>query len=153
MNKLVHELREARPSLRMVTPMSYYFVLIMAIFNIVLGFTLMYGIDKSRLSASLIIVNEFTSYTFWGIVFIALGLLKIYSLVTNNWWLSRKTLIFGVSIKAMWSVALIFRIFISPGSLFLTLCWLCIATLQMTCYIFFMPPNVSNYNQRRIDRE
>ena len=153
MNKLVHELREARPSLRMVTPQSFWFVAAMGVFNILLGLTLMFGIDKSRLSASLIIVNEFTSYAFWGVLFITLGVLKLYSLYSNNWWLSRKTLIFGVSIKAMWSVALIFRIFISPGTVFITLCWLCIAALQMICYIFFMPPNVSNYNQRRIDRE
>jgi len=146
------ELAKARPTLKQVSPMSHWFVTIMGVFNILLGFTLMFGIDKNRLSASLIIVNEFSSYTFWGIVFILIGIVKLYALFSNNWWLSRKSLILGVSIKAMWSVALIFRIFISPGTVFITLCWLCIAALQMCCYIFFMPPNIGSFNQRREDR-
>lgn len=152
MNKLLHEIREARPSLRIVSPLAHYVVLIMGIFNILLGLTLIYGIDKSRLSASLIIVNEFSSYTFWGVLFIILGIVKLYSLKKNDWKLARNTLIVGVAIKAMWSVALIFRIFISPGTVFITLCWLCIAALQMATYIFFMPPNIGEYKQRRDER-
>jgi hypothetical protein len=152
MNRLVHELREARPSLRLVSPLAHWIVLLLGIFNIFLGLTLMFGIDKQRLSASLIIVNEITSYTFWGVVFILLGILKLYSLKINNWRLSRNSLIIGVAIKAMWSVALIFRIFISPGTVFITLCWLIIAAMQMATYIFFMPPSTEGYKQRRKDR-
>lgn len=146
------QLAKARPTLRIVSPLSHYFVLIMAVFNILLGLTLIYGIDRNRLSASLIIVNNIFSYTFWGVVFITIGLIKLYALKTNNWGLSRKTLLLGVSVKAMWAVALIFRIFLTPGTVFITACWLCIAALQMACYIFFMPPNIGNFNQRREDR-
>lgn len=146
------ELAKARPTLKMVSPMSHWFVSIMGVFNILLGLTLMFGIDKNRLSASLIIVNEVFSYTFWGVVFITIGVVKLFALFTNNWKLSRQSLILGVSIKAMWAVALIFRIFISPGTVFITLLWLTVAALQMTCYIFFMPPNIGSFNQRREDR-
>ena len=146
------ELAKARPNLRTVSPLAYYIVLIMAVFNIALGFTLMFAIDRHRLSASLIIVNELLSYTFWGIVFIFIGILKVWALASNNWSLARKTLLIGVSIKAMWAIALIFRIFITPGTVFITLCWLCIAALQMSCYVFFMPPNTEAYKQRRKDR-
>jgi hypothetical protein len=147
-----HELAKARPTLRQVSPLSHYFVLIMAVFNIVLGLTLIYGIDKSRLSASLIIVNNIFSYHFWGVVFITIGIIKLFALKTNNWGLSRKSLLLGVSVKAAWAVALTFRIFISPGTVFITACWLCIAALQMACYIFFMPPNIGNFQQRRENR-
>jgi hypothetical protein len=153
MPNIEHQIKKARPTLRQVSPLSHWVVLIMGVFNIVLGLTLLFNIDKNRLSASLIIVNNILTYEFWGIVFISIGLIKLYALISNNWNLSRKTLILGVSVKAMWSVALIFRIFISPGTLFITSTWLCIAALQMACYIFFMPPNTSNYNQRRIDRK
>lgn len=146
------ELAKARPTLRMVSPQSHWFVFIMGVFNVALGLTLLFGLDKSRLSAPLIVVNEVFSYTFWAVVFITIGVVKLYALATNNWWLSRKTLLLGVSVKAMWAVALIFRIFISPGTVFLTLMWLTIAALQMVCYIFFMPPNIGSFNQRRKDR-
>lgn len=155
MNKLLQELREARPSLKQVSPHSYAVVLIMAIFNIVLGTSLFFAVDQnqSRLSAPLLIVNDLLPYTFWGVVFIAIGLLKLYSLKTNNWNLARRTLIIGVAIKGMWAVALILRVFLSPGSIFLALTWLCIAGLQMACYIFFMPPSTANYLQRKVDRD
>jgi hypothetical protein len=153
MTTTAHDIRKARPKLKQVSPLSYHIILVMAIFNIALGLTLIYGIDQNRLSASLIIVNNLLSYHFWGTVFIAVGILKLFALKTNNWNLSRKTLLLGVSIKAMWAVALIFRIFVSPGTVFITVTWLCIAALQMSCYIFFMPPAVSNTNQRRVDRE
>lgn len=146
------ELAKARPTLRQVSPLSHWFVAIMGVFNILLGLTLMFAIDEDRLSASLIIVNDLTSYTFWGFVFICIGVVKLFALKMNNWSLSRKTLILDVSVKAMWVVALVFRIFISPGTVFIILCWLCIAALQMACYIFFMPPNIGSFNQRREDR-
>lgn len=152
MSNLIHEIRDARPNLRTVSPLAHYIVFLLGIFNVLLGLTLMFGIDKSRLSASLIIVNEFASYTFWGVVFIALGILKLYSLKVNDWKLARRSLIIGVSIKAAWSVALIFRVFISPGTVFITLCWLIIAAMQMATFIFFMPPSTEGYKQRRKDR-
>lgn len=152
MNKLAAQLAQARPRLKQVSPLSYWVIMIMAIFNIALGFTLIYGIDRNRLSASLIIVNNILTYQFWGVVFILIGLLKLYAIKSNNWNLSRKSLLVGVSVKAMWAVALIFRIFISPGTVFITLLWLCVAALQMACYIFFMPPSINHYNQRRVDR-
>lgn len=152
MSNLAQQLREARPKLRVVSPLAFWIVFIMGVFNILLGLTLMYGIDRNRLSASLIIVNEFSSYTVWGVIFIVLGIVKLYSLKLNNWKLSRQTLIIGVAIKAMWSIALVFRIFISPGTVFITLCWLCIAAMQMATYIFFMPPNIGKYKQRRTER-
>lgn len=148
------ELAKARPTLRQVSPLSFAVITIMAIFNLLLGTLLMFAIDnnQSRLSAPLIIVNDLLTYQFWGAVFIVIGIVKLFALKTNNWKLSRQSLLLGVSIKAMWSIALIFRIFLSPGSIFLTLLWLTIAALQMACYVFFMPPNIGSFEQRKEDR-
>lgn len=153
MSNIKHELRVARPKLRMVSPLAHAIVLVMVLFNVVLGINLIFNIDQGRLSASLIIVNDVLTFKFWGVVFILIGLIKLYALVTNNWKVSRQSLLLGVSIKAMWAIALVVRIFISPGTLLMATLWLCIAALQMACYIFFMPPNIENYNQRRIDRK
>lgn len=155
MNKLVQELREARPTLKQVSPLSFAVLLVMAIFNLLLGLSLLFAVDQnqSRLSAPLLIVNDLMPYEFWCAVFIGIGILKLYALKVNDWKLARRTLIIGVSVKGMWAVALIFRVFLSPGSIFLTLTWLCIAALQMACYIFFMPPSSANYLQRKVDRD
>jgi len=147
-----HEIREARPKLRDVSPLAYWDVLVMGWFNIVLGATFIFGIDETRFAASLLIVNELFTFDFWGVIFILIGLLKLYSLRINNWKLSRSTLFLGVSVKAAWMIALTIRTFISPGTLFLNILWITIALLQIGAYIWFMPPSTASYNQRKKDR-
>lgn len=119
--------------------MAHWTILVMAAFNILLGASLFLLIDAGRVSAPLIIVNSLFTYKFWGVVFIAIGLLKMYALYSNKWELARASLMIGVSVKAMWAVALIVRVLVSPGTLFLTLLWVTIALLQMGAYIWFLP--------------
>lgn len=139
-SKLDKELQHARPRLRSVSPLSWWTVLIMALFNLVLGSSLFFGVDQGRFTASLLIVNEFLTYDFWGVVFFSLGLVKLYSLFTNNWKLARSSLFIGVSVKAAWMVALTIRTIVSPGTVFLNVLWITIALLQMGAYIWFLPP-------------
>lgn len=140
MTNIEKQIQKARPSLKLVSPLSYLIVATMAVFNIILGLSFLLLIDQSRFSAPLLIVNEIFTFNFWGVVFIAIGMLKLYSLVHNDWNLARKSLILGVSVKAAWTVALIIRMLVSPGTFFLTLCWVTIGIIQMSCYIFFLPP-------------
>lgn len=138
------ELQKARPSLRTVTPLAHAVLQIYAYFNILLGISLFFAIDQSKITASLLIVNNVFSYKFWGVIFIAIGILKLYSLYTNNWNLSRKSLLVGVSIKAAWAVALIFRAFSSPGTWLVAIMWLTLALIQISTFIFFLPPAISS---------
>lgn len=140
MSNIEKELRKARPSLRSYSPLAYWDVLIMGIFNLLLGSSFLLALDQNRVSAPLLIVNDLLSYRFWGLIFISLGIIKLWSLKTNSWELARKTLFTGVSIKAAWMVALIVRAFVSPGTIFLALLWVTIALLQIGAYIWFMPP-------------
>ena len=145
------QLHIARPNLRTVSPMAYWTVLVMAFFNFVLGASLYLLFDAPRLSAPLIIVNDILTYKFWGIVFVAIGIMKIYSLLTNRWELARTSLIVGVAVKAAWSVALIVRVLVSPGTFFLTLLWVTVALLQMGAYIWFLPHGfVGNGKKERV---
>lgn len=141
MTHIEKQLQIARPSLRVVSPMSWWVVLVMAAFNVVLGLSLFLGVDENRLSASLLIVNDFLTFKFWGVVFIVLGLLKFWSLFRNNWKLARQTLFMGVSVKAAWMVALTIRSLVSPGTIFVNLLWVTVALIQMGCYVWFMPPS------------
>lgn len=135
------KIRAARPSLRMARPLPYWIVTIFAAFNIVLGISLFIAFDAGRITTSLLIVNEVFTFRLWGIIFIALGVLKLFALKTNNWGLARHSLLTGVVIKAAWAIALTIRSFVSPGTLLLNSMWVALALIQMATFIFFMPPD------------
>lgn len=149
-DKLKKQLREARPTLRTVSPLSHWIVVILGFFNLIIGAILYFAVDQKRLSAPLLIVNDILTFKFWGVLFFTLGVLKLYSLWVNDWSLSRKTLLFGVSIKAAWAVALTIRSVITPGTLTLNLLWVTIAALQMATYIWFMPPQTTLAQDKRL---
>jgi len=153
MDTIEKAIKQARPNLKTVTPLAHAILNIYAIFNIALGISFILAIDSSRITAPLLIVNEVFTYDFWGFVFIAIGILKLYSIKTNNWNLSRKSLLVGVAIKAAWAIALIVRSLTSPGTWLVTIMWLALALVQIVTFIFFMPPAVESYKQRREDRE
>lgn len=137
---LKKRIRQARPKLKEVAPHSFWFLLLMAGFNITFGVSLALAIDKERITSSLLIVNDYLTYEFWGIIFIVLGLTKIAAVVFNQWRLARVTLMAGVTIKAAWMVALAIRFLVSPGTILVAALWGTIALAQMLCYIFFLPP-------------
>lgn len=152
MTELQKQIQKARPRLKVVSPLSHWIMLVMATFNVVFGLSLFVAFDAGRVSAPLIIVNNLLTYQFWGVVFMLIGALKFYSLYTNNWNLARRTLIFGVSIKAAWAIALTVRAFVSPGTLLVNFMWVALALIQMGTFVWFMPPAMASYNQRREDR-
>lgn len=145
-------IQKARPRLKVVTPLAYWVTAIYAFFNLLLGLSFLIAIDQSRITAPLIIVNDILNYRFWGVIFIGIGLIKLFALHTNNWDLSRRSLIIGVSIKAAWALALVIRSFTSPGTWLITIIWFALVAIQIVTYIFFMPPAVAAYKQRRVDR-
>lgn len=152
MSTLKKKLQQARPCLKTVTPLAYWITIVFAYFNFFLGISLFFAVDQSKVSAPLIIVNDIFTYKFWGTVFILVGLLKLYALRANNWELSRHSLLIGVSIKAAWALALVIRALSSPGTWLMAIMWIALAMIQITTYIFFMPPSTAAYKQRRGDR-
>ena len=145
--ELQKQLHKARPSLRSVSPLAFWIVVIYSVFNFALGISLLFAIDQSKITAPLLIVNDFFTYRFWGVVFILVGVLKLFALKTNNWSLSRKSLLVGVGIKAAWAFALIFRSLTSPGTWLVTIIWFALVAIQITTFIFFMPRSVAGEKQ------
>lgn len=142
--KLKKEIQSARPSLRLASPLAHWVMVVMGVFNVLLGISLITGFDSHRFTASLLIVNDTFTSEFWGVIFMLLGFVKLYSLKVNNWNLARNTLLTGVSLKAAWAVALTVRTFISPGTMFVNLIWVALAAIQMGTYVFFMPPAITS---------
>lgn len=152
-SQLHKELQKARPKLRQVTPLAHAVLLVYAFFNIFLGISLFVTIDQSRITAPLLIVNNVFNYKFWGVMFVVLGLTKLFALKTNNWDLSRKSLLFGVAIKAAWALALVVRSTANAGTWLITLMWLALAAIQIVTFIFFMPPAIQTPKQLDGDNE
>lgn len=86
-----------------------------------------------------IAVANILSYQMWGIVFTGLGCVAVYALLRNEWKLSRKLLLIGLAAKAVWAIALIYRCFIEPQTIVITVVWLFFAYIQAVAYIFFTP--------------
>jgi len=150
--KLKQELKEARPKLRLVSPMSYWFVGLMGIFNLVLGALLLgisNGIDINEPPFK--IITAIIPLSIWGLIFIGLGLLKLAALKANSWKWARLTLLMGVTLKSGWAVALIARSMYQPDNAFLTMFWVTIAIVQVLCYIFFLPPHLYSGKKIKID--
>lgn len=148
MSIIEKQIREARPKLKVASPLSHWIILITGWFNILLGLSMIFAVDSARFTAQLFLVNDYIKFWMWGFVFIAIGLMKLLSLKANNWGLARKSLVVGVSVKATWMVALTIRTFVAPGTAFLNLTWVALALIQMGCYIWFMPPNIQTNKQK-----
>lgn len=153
MSELQKQIQEARPNLKVVSPISHWIVLVMGWFNIVLGLSMIFAVDSERFVASLFLVNDYMPFWLWGWIFVTVGAVKLYALHSNNWELSRRSLMLGVSIKAAWMVALTIRTFVLPGTAFLNLTWIALALIQMGAYIWFMPPNIQTNKQEKKQKD
>lgn len=142
MKDISKEIRHARPKLRVVSPLAYWIVMILGVFNLILGAAFFFAVDATKITTSLIIVNDILTFRFWGIMFFALGVFKLFALFTNKWNFARSSLLIGVTLKAAWAIALTIRTIVSPGTVFLSVIWLALALIQTVTYIFFMPPNI-----------
>lgn len=139
-DKLRQQLREARPSLRAVSPVSFWFIMLMGLFNMFIGAAFIFALDPDTDDVTFRAITQFIPFGVWGILFFVLGVLKLWSLKTNNWWLSRHTLLLGVVMKSSWAVALTIRTFIHPDNAFLNATWVALTITQIVCYIYFLPP-------------
>lgn len=86
-----------------------------------------------------IAVANLLSYREWGIIYAMLGFIGVFSLLTNNWKLTRNIQLAGLAVKSIWLVALIIRTISAPPSLLITMIWLFFAFVQSMVYIFFTP--------------
>ena len=139
-SKLKREIREARPNLKDVSPMSYWFIMLMGVFNLFIGMAFIIAL-KDVDDPVFNVITQVIPFWLWGVIFFALGIAELYSLKVNSWKLARKTLLTGVTLKSGWAVALTLKTLIAaPDNAFLTACWVAIAVTQVICYVHFLPP-------------
>lgn len=138
--KLIQEIRAARPHLKNVSPVSYWFIMLMGAFNLFIGLAFLFAINPNTDDPAFRAVTSVIPFGTWSILFIIVGLIKLWAIAVNNWRASRWSLLMGVAIKSGWAVALIVRTFYQADNAFLAATWLALAIAQMTIYIYFLPP-------------
>ena len=144
-DKLVDQIRAARPSLRLVSPISYWFVILMGVFNVLLGIAFITSLSELTNDLALRAVSKIIPFDMWGFLFILLGVAKLYSIITNSWSIARYSLLAGVLLKSVWAVALVIRSFYEEDCLLTTYMWISMAITLIICYIYFLPPTEPRY--------
>jgi len=140
MSDISRKIKEARPRLRTVAPLSSALTIGYSIFNIVLGTGLL---SQQARTVEFFIVNEFMSYQAWGSFFIVLGVVMGSALLVNSWRFTRWSLIIGIFLKIWWLLALFVRdVFQDGNNSILLIMWAFVTFVQIVLFVNFLPKDI-----------
>ena len=123
------------PKLIHVSRPTAWQVLIFAIFNVVLGISMLTSKAKTL---ELLIVNDLMTLQFWGYVYLVLGSLLFIGFFANSWNLMRFTNVAALFVKLFWVIGLTARQIETPDSnLFLIIMFSALAAQQINLVLFF----------------
>jgi len=134
--ELQQALKDARPKLSMVAPLTAAICWGYVVVNMVLGLG-MYFLYENTVAP--IAVARMLTYDQWGVLFFGLGVATAFFLITNNWKATRNAQLVGLLFKAVWAAALIARCFEAPVTILITAVWVFFAYIQAVTYIHFLP--------------
>ena len=137
MTDIEKTIKQIRPSLRDVAPQTFWFSIGFSLFNIIIGFAL-YNLS---ILFTLNLVG-IIPLKVWGLIFLTQGLIMSYSLVVNDWKLTRIMHAGGILMKSAWWLELV-AVTISGRSAFLLYIWSLLLFLQIIVWIYFTP-RISN---------
>lgn len=136
--QITEAIKEARPKLKDVSPLTAKIVLGFSGVNLLLGAGL--ASTQSQLARPIVVAPNQTSFQLWGAAFFVLGLFMAYFYLRNDWKRIRYTFIVGLVFKLSWFMALAIRYFTTDYSNpTLLVVWLFFAYVQMVTYIHFLP--------------
>jgi len=127
---------KARPSLRRILPVVFWQTFVFSILNIIIGI----GVFLWEPTIFPIVAPSEIFMHIWAILFIVLGIALAFGLFSKHWEKLRTMMVIGLSFKAFWSIALMFRI-IDGGTLLVAALFIGLAALQAVCIIFYLPPD------------
>ena len=137
MTEIEKRIRQARPKLKLVSPLAAAIIMGYGFVNLALGLGLWIYVNPTP-DSTFAVITPLTSFHFWAVVFTVLGVFKLYSYFRNDWSKMRLSLIIGVLIKSIWFIALFFR-FLDGGSVLLLVIWFFFMYIQIVTYIHFIP--------------
>lgn len=147
MQEIKQQIKELRPSLRQVAPLSWYIVLGFAVLNIVLGLSLIKLPVKN-----IAIISQYTPSWLYGATFTLLGLTMVWGMIRNNWKLMRRTMAAGLLLKAVFLYALIL-ILLHGGDPYVLSLWLFLTYIQAMAYVFFVPVHLRGQTYGFLSRD
>lgn len=104
------------------------------VFNLGIGVTLFFYYPKIAFE----VISPSIPQPFWATIFLLSGFIMAYGLFSRKYILLRQMMIFGLFLKTMWEIGLLFRLAHGAGVLSVEL-WGMIAYLQLLGVIYFMP--------------
>lgn len=104
------------------------------VFNMVIGTTLFFYYPKTPFS----VISPSIPQPLWACVFLLSGVLMAYGLFMNRYRFLRYMMIFGLFLKVMWEIGLLFRLSNGAGVLSVEL-WGMIAYFQLLGVVYFNP--------------
>lgn len=149
--EITRTIKQARPALKVVSPLVAKIIVGFAVLNVILGLSLLFKLGYTK--SSLVIAPTEIAFQIWGGVFILLGLTKAIAYKMNNWRLIKNILIVAVLVKLTWAIALVVQ-YVSDGFVnpFLLVIWLFITHVQAMTYIHFMPTPFIEKGVRNADK-
>lgn len=130
-------LKQNRPALREVAPLTYATVIGFAIFNLTLALTYPEILGRAPQLQTVAFIN----IRVWVVVFGIYGFTLLVHLAMNNWKHVKNDLLIGAVIKTAWFTQLL-SIAIQSNSRFVafaTVIWGLLLYLKIFTYIFFTP--------------
>lgn len=128
-------LSRIRPLLRHIAPMAFWFSAGFGVFNILIGL----GLYNAKILITLQIAGV-VPFRVWGILFLVLGVLMIYSLLSNNWKLTKNLNLVGIGIKLTWWLELLSELLTGTSKTpFLIIIWSLLLFFQFIVFIYFTP--------------
>lgn len=140
--ELESKLREIKPRFKLVSPLAAKIMLIFGWGNVALGSSLFFEFTNFT---NLAIINSLTDYQWWGLFFVALGVLMLVSYWRNSWTMMKRSLLIGIILKGFWLIAIIARLATGEQTTpTLLIIWSILFFLQVATYIDFMPSPKQN---------
>lgn len=137
-----YDLKNARPQLKQIAPLTYSICWGYVVVNILIGIGMFFFYATTIPLA----VANILSYQVWGVLFLATGIVSGCALLKNEWRTTRSLLLAGLTLKAIWAIALIIRCLSSPQTILITVVWLFFAYVQAVTYIYFLSKNPEQKN-------
>lgn len=153
MQSFDRKLRNLRPPLRAIAPLTFWICVGFAWTNIAVWWLLSHVTQTAVKNNPVPIVGEtFFTFTHWGIWFLFLGLAMIVALAINSWRSVRNVLIAGLASKLIWAYALIYMILHGYPVWATLIMWAFLAWVQAWTIIYFAP-KAEIRNSQAVDLE
>lgn len=133
MTALEKTMNSIRPRLKDIAPQTFWMSLAFASFNIFVGCFAANGVILYRLQ-----LLGAVPIRVWGVIFLLLGISILFSLLINNWKMTRGLHMVGVAVKGTWLLEALaaWTVGQSPFPFFVW-CFMCI--VQIIVYYYFTP--------------